>query len=195
MNRYFEERMATITKSLDSIDDEVFQEVLGECQDVILNGGKLIFSGLGKNVPICEKIVGTLNSLGIQANFLHTNTAMHGDLGMIQEKDLVFVLSKSGNTIESLMLAEHLVERGSSAWAITFNEKCKLSKILGKSLTLALENEGDNWDIVPNNSSSVYLILLQGLALQLADKLGITLADFKKNHPGGAIGARLKDAK
>ena len=195
MNRYFEERVATITKSLDSIDDQVFQEVLDECRDVILNGGKLIFSGLGKNVPICEKIVGTLNSLGIQANFLHTNTAMHGDLGMIQEKDLVFVLSKSGNTIESLILAKHLVERGSKAWAITFNEKCELSKILGKSLTLDLENEGDNWDIVPNNSSSVYLILLQGLALQLADKLGITLLDFKKNHPGGAIGARLKDAK
>lgn len=195
MNRYFEERMATITKSLDSIDDDVFQEVLNECQEVIVNGGKLIFSGLGKNVPICEKIVGTLNSLGIQANFLHTNTAMHGDLGMIQEKDLVFVLSKSGNTIESLMLAKQLVERGSKAWAITFNENCELSAILGKSLTLELENEGDNWDIVPNNSSSVYLILLQGLALQLADKLGITLLDFRKNHPGGAIGARLKNAR
>ena len=52
MNRYFEERMATITKSLDSIDDDVFQEVLNECQEVIVNGGKLIFSGLGKNVTI-----------------------------------------------------------------------------------------------------------------------------------------------
>lgn len=193
MNRYFEERMETITKSLDSINEAVFQSLLDECYNVVKSGGKLVFSGLGKNVPICEKIVGTLNSLGIQANFLHTNTAMHGDLGMIQDKDLVFVLSKSGNTAESILLSHKLVERGTSAWVVTFNKDCELSKILKKSLVLELDNEGDNWDIVPNNSSSVYLILLQGLALQLADKLGITLVDFKKNHPGGAIGDKLKN--
>ena len=144
-------------------------------------------------MPICEKIVGTLNSLGIAANFLHTNTAMHGDLGMIKKEDLVFVLSKSGNTAESLILADYLNMRGDRAIAVTFNRDAKLSKILKESLVLDLENEGDNWDIVPNNSSSVYLILLQGLALQLADRLGVTLQDFKRNHPGGAIGDKLKN--
>lgn len=193
MNRYFEERMATITASLDSIDEQTFNEMLDECVKIVNGGGKLIFSGLGKNVPICEKIVGTLNSLGIQAGFLHTNTAMHGDLGMIQDKDLVFVLSKSGNTGESLILANQLLKRECISWAITFNRNCKLKDILPHSLILDLKNEGDNWDIVPNNSSSVYLILLQGLALQLADRLGITLKDFKKNHPGGAIGETLKN--
>ena len=96
--KYFDEKLETIKKSLDSIDEAQFNDILNDCYDVICGGGKLIFSGLGKNVPICEKIVGTLNSLGLQANFLHTNTAMHGDLGMIQSKDLVFLLSKSGNT-------------------------------------------------------------------------------------------------
>ena len=194
MSKYFDEKLNTIKKSLDSLSDIEFNSILDECYNTIKSGGKLVFSGLGKNVPICEKIVGTLNSLGIQANFLHTNTAMHGDLGMIQSKDLVFVLSKSGNTAESLILADYLVSRGDNAISVTFNKEAKLTKILGKSLTLYLENEGDNWDIVPNNSSSVYLILLQGLALQLADKLGVTLKDFKKNHPGGAIGDKLKNA-
>ena len=69
-----------------------------------------------------------------------------------------------------------------------------IAEILDKSLLLDLEHEGDNWNIVPNNSTTIYLILLQGLALQLADKLGITLQDFKKNHPGGAIGDILKNA-
>ncbi len=146
-------------------------------------------------MPICEKIVGTLNSLGIQANFLHSNTAMHGDLGMVQSKDLVFVLSKSGNTAESLALARYLNARGDNAIAVTFNKDAALSEILSKSLTIELDNEGDNWDIVPNNSSSVYLILLQGLALQLADRLNVSLMDFKRNHPGGAIGDKLKDVK
>ena len=193
MNSYFDERMKTITRSLDSMDENEFNELLDNCYSTIKNGGKLIFSGLGKNVPICEKIVGTLNSLGIEANFLHTNTAMHGDLGMIQANDLTLVLSKSGNTVESLLLADYLLKRGDKAWAVTFNRDSKLAKILGKGLYLDLDNEGDNWDIVPNNSSSVYLILLQGLALQLADKLGVTLKDFKRNHPGGAIGDTLKN--
>lgn len=191
--KYFDENLRVIKESLDSIDEKVFNDLLEECCTVIKNGGKLIFSGLGKNVPICEKIVGTLNSLGIQANFLHTNTAMHGDLGMICDKDLVFVLSKSGNTIESIILAKQLVVRGTNCWTISFNKECELSKILNKSLLLDLEKEGDNWDIVPINSSSIYLILLQGLALQLADKLGVMLHDFKKNHPGGAIGEMLKN--
>lgn len=193
MNPYFEDKINTIRESLDSIDEKNYYLILDEAYDTVKNGGKLIFSGLGKNVPICEKIVGTLNSLGIQANFLHTNTAMHGDLGMIQEKDLVFVLSKSGNTSESLILANYLVERGDRAIGITFNKDAKITKILGQSMTLSLKNEGDNWNIVPNNSSSIYLILLQGFALQLADKLGVTLHDFKRNHPGGAIGDRLKN--
>lgn len=191
--KYFDEKLKTVKKSLDSLDEAQFNEALKACEEVVKNKGKLIFSGLGKNVPICEKIVGTLNSLGIEAFFLHTNTAMHGDLGVIHDEDLIFVLSKSGNTAESIILAEQLVKRGSNSWAVSFNKDCKLAKLLDKSLLLDLDNEGDNWDIVPNNSSTVYLILLQGLALQLADKLGITLQDFKKNHPGGAIGDILKN--
>jgi arabinose-5-phosphate isomerase len=151
-----------------------------------------VLSGLGKNVPICEKIVGTLNSLSIQANFLHTNTAVHGDLGMIRKNDLVLVLSKSGSTAESVTLAKLLVQRGCNSWAVTFSRGSLISRILKKELSLNLKNEGDDWNIVPNNSSSVYLILLQGLSLQLAEKMGVTLDDFRKNHPGGAIGEKLR---
>lgn len=195
MIEYYKNIIDTITNSLDSINEVEFQKMLENSEKVIKNGGKLIFSGLGKNVPICEKIVGTLNSLGISADFMHTNTAMHGDLGMIKQNDLVFVLSKSGNTFETLLLANFLVKRKDNAYAITFNKDCKLKDILPQSLTLNLKNEGDNWNIIPNNSTSVYLILLQGFALQLADRLNITLQDFKKNHPGGAIGEELKDVR
>lgn len=194
MNAYFKDKLKTIADSIGSIDTTVFEELLQQCYLTVSNGGKLIFSGLGKNVPICEKIVGTLNSLGVQANFLHTNTAMHGDLGMIQDQDLLIVLSKSGNTAESILLLDYLQKnRHNIIWGFTFNIYSEMAKILpDKCLILDLANEGDNWDIVPNNSSSVYLIVLQGLALKLADKLGVTLADFKVNHPGGAIGDKLR---
>ena len=195
MLNYFKEQMSIIEKSLESLSEENFNDILNQAEACIKNGGKLVFSGLGKNVPICEKIVGTCTSLSIPAVFMHTNTAMHGDLGYIGKKDLVFVLSKSGNTAESILLANYLNQRGDRAIAVTFNKDSLLNKTLSTNLTLELEHEGDNWNIVPNASSSTYLLLLQGLALQLADRLGITLVDFKYNHPGGAIGSILKDVK
>jgi arabinose-5-phosphate isomerase len=192
MIKYFDEILDTCRDSIHSLDETTFNELIDYCTDCIKNGGKIVASGLGKNVPICEKFVGTMNSLGMDARFLHTNTAVHGDLGMVGKNDIVLLLSKSGNTVESVMLAEYLNERGTETWLMSFNENCKLAKILDKKLILQLKNEGDPWDIVPNNSTTLYLILLQGLAMQICDRMGITLADFKVNHPGGGIGAKLR---
>ena len=64
--------------------------------------------------------------------------------------------------------------------------------MLENQLILELENEGDPWDIVPNNSTTIYLLILQGLAMKISERLGITLDDFKINHPGGGIGAKLR---
>ncbi len=183
--------MKTIEDSLESIDEKLYEQIIEECVDTLKNGGKIIASGLGKNVPICEKFVGTLNSLGIDARFLHTNTAVHGDLGMVGKKDIVFLLSKGGNTVETVALANHLKDRGTDTWLMTFSEKCKSAEIVDKRLIMHLINEGDEWDIVPNNSTTVYLIVLQGIAIEIGKRMGITLDDFKVNHPGGGIGAKL----
>lgn len=191
---YYKDLLKTIETSVDSIDEEIYYSLVDQCVECIKRGGKIVASGLGKNVPICEKFVGTLNSLGIDARFLHTNTAMHGDLGMVEDKDLVIVLSKSGNTIETVELITHLIERGNNTWLLSFSKKGRSSKLLddNKILMLDLEHEGDLWDIVPNNSTTVNLIVLQGVAIEMAKRLGITLDDFKRNHPGGGIGAKLR---
>ena len=191
MRAYYEEVIDVIKDSLDSIDEEVYEQIISESVDVLKSGNKIIASGLGKNVPICEKFVGTLNSLGIDARFLHTNTAVHGDLGMVGKNDIVYLLSKGGNTHETVALAEHLKTRGTDTWLMTFTESCKSAEIVDKRLVMHLINEGDAWDIVPNNSTTVYLIVLQGIALEIGKRLGITLDDFRINHPGGGIGARL----
>lgn len=136
-------------------------------------------------MPICEKFIGTLNSLGINAAFLHTNSALHGDLGVVRQNDIVILLSKSGETKESIELAGHLINFGVDTWLISFNSSSTLSRMIKDHLIMSLENEGDGWDIMPNNSTSVYLILLQGLAMQLKERLGLTKDVFKKNHPSG----------
>lgn len=192
MNTYFKEMFEVLEASIASMDEAVYEELVTECEQVIRGGGKIIASGLGKNVPICEKFVGTLNSLGIDARFLHTNTAVHGDLGMVGEQDLVILLSKGGNTIETVQLAQYLKERGTNTWLLTFSHTAKSGEFVDKQLILELKNEGDDWDIVPNNSTTVNLMILQGIAIEVGRRMGITLEDFRKNHPGGGIGARLR---
>ncbi len=192
MRDYYSGVLQTIEEALESIDEAKYQVLLDECEECLRNGGKIIASGLGKNVPICEKFVGTMNSAGLDARFLHTNTAVHGDLGMITDKDIVFLLSKGGNTYETVALAQYLKERGTNTWLLSFTDKCKTTEVIDKNFIMKLKNEGDPWDIMPNNSTTVYLIVLQGIAIELCKRMGVTLEDFKKNHPGGGIGARLR---
>lgn len=192
MLEYYSGVLETIRMAMDSIDEEQYRKLVDECEETLRRGGKIIASGLGKNVPICEKFVGTMNSAGIDARFLHTNTAVHGDLGMISENDIVFLLSKGGNTYETVALAQYLKERGTNTWLLSFTEKCKTTEYVDKNFIMKLRNEGDMWDIMPNNSTTIYLIVLQGIAIELCKRMGVTLDDFKKNHPGGGIGARLR---
>ena len=192
MIQYFNNVLDVLNDSIESIDENIYNSLVDQCEKTIKSGHKIIASGLGKNVPICEKFVGTLNSLGIDARFLHTNTAVHGDLGMVSKDDLVILLSKGGNTVETVALAGYLKERGTNTWLLAFNENGKTSEIVKQRLILRLKEEGDDWDIVPNNSTTVNLIVLQGIAIELGRRMGVTLDDFRVNHPGGGIGARLR---
>ena len=193
MKTYFKNILNTIEESVQSIDDVVFSQLLDECQAVIQGGHKVIVSGLGKNVPVCDKFVGTMNSLGLPAAFMNTNTAVHGDLGLVKPGDLVIILTKSGETVESVYLTSLLKKRNADLWLLSFRRESTLTREIPKHLILDLEHEGDAWDIVPNNSTTVNLIVLQGLALNLAERMGVSLAEFKMNHPGGAIGEQLKN--
>ncbi len=192
MNEYFKNTLKIIEDSIESVDETVFQELISDCVETLNKGGKIVVSGLGKNVPICEKFVGTMNSFGLNASFMHSNTAVHGDLGIVKNGDVVIVLSKSGNTRESVELIEHLLDRNVKLWIMTFNKHCKMSEYTNKNLCMHLIAEGDLWDIAPNNSTTVFLIVLQTLAIELSQKMGVSLNDFKMNHPGGGIGQKLK---
>ncbi len=192
MRQYFENIIRILDHSIHSIDLDAFERLVWDCENILENGGKIIASGLGKNVPVCEKFVGTMVSLGLEANFMHTNSAVHGDLGMVRKKDLVILLSKSGTTTETVYLAGFLKQRGCKIWLLTFDRNCPLAQELGNYIAVKLEHEGDAWNIVPNNSTILNLIVLQTLAMELSKRRGISLKDFQPNHPGGAIGEELK---
>lgn len=193
MKSYFDQTMAILKESVDSMDTKVFSRLSEDCVKTISNGGKVVVSGLGKNVPVCDKFVGTMLSLGLNAGFMHTNSAVHGDLGLVHDGDLVIVLTKSGETVESIYLVEQLKKRNVEIWLLSFTSKSTLTDSLGDNcLILDLEHEGDLWNIAPSNSTTVNLIVLQGLAWSIAKEMNCSLDCFKMNHPGGHIGEILK---
>jgi len=113
---------------------------------------------------------------------------------MVHSGDLVIVLTKSGSTSESVYLVDLLKNRpGVKLWLLSFKENSVLANSMENKLIINMEHEGDLWDIMPNNSTTLNLIILQTVAMQLAKRLELDLTkDFKPNHPGGAIGAKLK---
>lgn len=190
---YFGKIMEQLEHALNGVAMSEMDRLIAECEATLKSGHKVIASGLGKNVPICEKFEGTMLSAGMDVQFLHTNSAVHGDMGMVKQGDLVIILTKSGSTAESVYLAGLLKERkGVNLWLLSCNEHSILADSIEKKLIVPLEHEGDPWNIMPNNSTTLYLIILQQLAMQLIKRMGITLDDFKPNHPGGAIGAKLQ---
>lgn len=190
---YFEKNNQIIEDALKSISLSQMEGLIVQCQETLKSGHKIIASGLGKNVPICDKFVGTMLSLGLNAGFLHTNSAVHGDLGMVQNGDLVILLTKSGSTSESVYLAKHLLNRkGVEVWLLSFENCSVLTEMIENKLIIHLEHEGDLWDTVPNNSTTLNLIVLQTVAIELSRRMNLSLEhDFAPNHPGGAIGERL----
>lgn len=190
---YFEQNMLRLEHALKSISGTQMDSLISDCEKTLREGHRIIVSGLGKNVPICEKFVGTMVSMGLDAAFLHTNSAVHGDMGIIRSGDLVIILSKSGETEESIYLTRLLQRRKNvHLQLLTFKEHSTLADMLKKKLVISLEHEGDLWNVLPNNSTTLNLIVLQTVAIEVARRMQIDLEkDFKPNHPGGAIGRNL----
>ena len=193
MISYFEKQLEEIDHSIHTLNEKEFRRWVDEAVETLQSGHKIIVSGLGKNVPICDKFVGSMISMGLDAYFLHTNSAVHGDMGLVKEGDMVIILTKSGETSESIYLAELLKERNVNMWLLTFNQESTLTREIPNSIILDLKHEGDLWNIMPNNSTTLNLIVLQGLAMMIAKKMDLPLEQFKRNHPGGAIGVKLNE--
>jgi arabinose-5-phosphate isomerase len=188
---HFERTLKIISDSVRSVREDEFNALKTDCLAAVKRGSKIVATGLGKNVPICEKFVGTLNSLGVSAAFMHTNSAMHGDLGLVRRGDAVILLTKSGETAESVRLASLLEKRECKLWLLSFSRTGTLYGKIPNRLIIELEHEGDEWNILPNNSTVLNLIVLQELAMRIVKELDIGIDALRQNHPGGAIGARL----
>ncbi|MCH9609160.1 MAG: Arabinose 5-phosphate isomerase KdsD [Chlamydiales bacterium] len=154
------------------------------------NKGVLFFSGIGKSGFIAQKIAATMMSTGTKAFFLPPTDALHGDLGMVSEKDTVLLMSKSGETEEMLQLLPVLRSKGVQVMALCSNSRSRLVQGVETSVILPCENELCPFDLAPTTSTEVQLLFGDVLTIALMEYNRFTLDQYAVNHPSGRIGRR-----
>ena len=168
--------------------DDDFAEVVAL---VLENKGSLVFSGIGKSAIIAQKIVATMNSTGTTAVFMHAADAIHGDLGIVREGDIVVILSKSGETPEIKMLVPLIKLRGNKIVAMLGNRQSYLASQADFILDVTVDEEAIPGSLAPTSSTTAQLVMGDALALILMRCRGFSTEDFAKFHPGGALGKQL----
>ncbi len=153
--------------------------------------GRLICTGVGKSGLIMQKVAATFSSTGTPAIFLHPSEAIHGDLGIVQEEDIVLAASYSGNTQEIVTLIPFLKRIGVKIIAITANRDSALAKHCDFLIPISIDTEACPLNLAPTASTTATLALGDALAMAVMHKRNFTREDFAKLHPGGNIGKKL----
>lgn len=153
--------------------------------------GRIVVTGIGKSALVGQKIVATFNSTGTQAVFMHAADAVHGDLGMIADEDLVLCISKSGETGELKVLVPILKSYGIKVIAMTSNATSFLAKHADGLLYTPVKQEADPNNLAPTSSTIVQSAMGDTLATVLLQQKGFTADHFAKYHPGGSLGKQL----
>jgi len=155
---------------------------------------RLVVTGIGKSGLVGQKISATLNSTGTPSVFLHPVEAMHGDLGMVAPTDVVLAISYSGETSELNRLLGSLAERKIPIVALCGRSDSNLARHAVATLNVAIPREACPLGLAPTTSTTAALAMGDALAVALLNRKQFRAEDFRRNHPGGSLGARLKVA-
>lgn len=169
------------------IDDE-FEKIV---ELIHASTGRLVVTGIGKSANIAQKMVATFNSTGTPSMFMHAADAIHGDLGIVQEGDIVICISKSGNSPEIKVLAPLVKNMGNVLIGMVGNLGSDLAAKADYILNTTVRKEACPNNLAPTSSTTAQLAMGDALAVCLMEKQGFSDRDFAKYHPGGALGKRL----
>ncbi len=179
--------MQTLAGLRDSFDERFVACV----EAVYASPGRLVVTGVGKSALIAQKIVATLNSTGTPALFMHAADAIHGDLGMVRQYDMVLCLSKSGETAEIRVLAPLVKNLGNALIGMCGRTDSFLSQQSDFLLYTPVDQEADPNNLAPTASTSAQMAMGDALAMALLALRGFSPQDFAQYHPGGALGKQL----
>ncbi len=179
--------------ALDKLIDSVGNDYIKAIEIIENRRGKIIFMGLGKSGIIAKKLAATFSSTGTPSFFIHATEGVHGDLGMIDEGDVVVMMSNSGNTTELVSNLPSLKKIGCKIIAISGNSDSKIVKESDCAIVYPIENEADHLNLAPTVSTTLMLVLGDAIACVLSERLNFKKENFKLYHPGGAIGQKLSE--
>ncbi len=179
---------AEAVMGLSGLINEDFEKAVKAIRDC---KGRLVISGIGKSAVIAQKIVATLNSTGTPSIFMHAADAIHGDLGMIQQEDVVLIISKSGESPEIKVLVPLIRNFGNTLIGMVGNMQSYLAKHSQIVLNTTVQQEACPNNLAPTTSTTAQLVMGDAIAVCLMELKGFGNDDFAKFHPGGLLGKKL----
>ena len=178
-------------ESIEGLKAFIDQGFVKAVETIAASKGRLIVSGIGKSAVIAQKIVATLNSTGTPAIFMHAADAIHGDLGMIQQEDIVLLISKSGDSPEIKVLIPFIKNFGNTLIGMVGKISSFLAQQSDIVLNTTVDQEACPNNLAPTTSTTAQLVMGDALAVCLMELRGFKGSDFARIHPGGALGKKL----
>ena len=185
------EAVQTEINTLKDLSDHLDQTIVKVSRLVFESTGRLVVSGIGKSAIIAQKIVATLNSTGTPSLYMHAADAIHGDLGMIAQNDMVLLISKSGETSEIKALIPLIKRLGNKIISMTSNPKSFLAKNSAYHLFTPVKKEAEPNNLAPTASTTAQMAMGDALAVCLLALRGFSTDRFATLHPGGSLGKQL----
>ena len=182
-------------KALSLLKSYISKDFVKVVNLLLNNKGKIIVSGIGKSGHIASKIASTLSSVGSPSFYIHPSEANHGDLGMLEKKDAIILISNSGETSELINLILYCKKIGIPIISITSELNSTLSRESNISLLIPKNIEACPLELAPTSSTTCTLALGDALAVTLLKKKKFTESDFRELHPGGKLGLMLSEVK
>ena len=179
------------SKAVMNLSNQIKLDFVDLCSNILNTQGKLILMGIGKSGHIAQKISATLSSTGTASFFIHPTEAAHGDLGMINKKDSILILSNSGETKEIIEILPALKRSTSNIFTLTNSNQSTIAKAGKINLVISTDEEACPLDLAPTSSTTIALVFGDALAIALLEARGFSKDDFAKSHPAGQLGKKL----
>ena len=179
------------SQSIAELENFINQDFENAVTKIYQSKGRLIISGIGKSAIVAQKIVSSLNSTGTPSIFLHAADAIHGDIGMVQQEDIVIIISKSGDSPEIKVLVPLIKNFKNTLIAICGNMQSYLAKCADIVLNTTIKSEASPYNLAPTSSTTAQMAMGDAICVCLMELRGFGSEDFAKFHPGGTLGKKL----
>ena len=177
--------------SISQIADQLNESFTLLCQKIISSKGKFVTMGVGKSGHIAQKISSTLSSTGTPSIFIHPTEGAHGDIGLIEKKDMILLISNSGETDEIINILPSLKRHAKELVSLTSNNNSSIAKLADIKIQLKSKKEACPLNLAPTSSTTNSLAFGDALAIALLEAKGFTKDDFAFSHPAGKLGKIL----